>query len=245
MVRALPELFLLSLLVAGCAPVSSFSDSEPAFRTVLLGRSARGLPIDAYVFPGTRPGVFILGGIHGSESAGAALVAALVQGLVQHPEWRAGREVVLIPRANPDGLEAHTRTNANGVDLNRNFATRNFRPRRSHGDWPLSEPETRVVTGAVLRYQPSCVISVHAPLGCIDPDGGSASQRLAQELAAVSGLPVRDLPTLPGSMGTYVGIERNLTMITYELDRPELPPSGLAAYLRPHLIALAVAIHKG
>ena len=33
----------------------------------------------------------------------------------------AGKQVVLVPATNPDGLAANQRVNAHGVDVNRNF----------------------------------------------------------------------------------------------------------------------------
>lgn len=212
---------------------------------VELGRSVSGRAIEALVFGGSEGCVLILGGIHGSEPASADLVDHLARHLELHPEARAGRQVVLIARANPDGLAAGTRWNARGVDLNRNFATGNFRASARSGAVALSEPETRALVVAIARYRPSCIVSVHCPLNCIDADGGDASYALARKMARVSPLPLGDLPALPGSLGSYGGNELGLKMITYELDR-QLPPQGRRrAYLDRHLAALLVAVREG
>jgi hypothetical protein len=64
-------------------------------------------------------------------------------------------------------------------------------------------------------------------------------------MANVSPLPVRDIEALPGSLGSYVGNELGLRMITYELDRKRLPAHNPARYLEPHLAPLLIAIRKG
>lgn len=207
-----------------------------------LGRSVLGRPIEAIVFEGEHGSVMILGGIHGDEPLSSTLVERLAAHLRAHPQDCAGRTIVVIPRANPDGLAAGTRWNARGVDVNRNFSTRNFAAASRHGQVPLSEPESGALVAAIARYRPSCIISVHAPLNCIDADGGAASRRLAQQIARVSPLPLKDLPAHPGSLGSYAGSDLGLQMVTYELDRKEMPRWSAATYVRRHLKPLLVAI---
>ena len=240
-----PAVTVLALF--GCAqtgaPIPKLG-ADSVHQTVELGRSVRGRPIEGVVFPGREPSVFVLGGIHGSEPSSADLVEDLVDLLIEQPELRQGRMVLVLPRANPDGLATFERHNANNVDLNRNFEAENFKSGGTGGQTPLSEPESRLLVEVLRRYRPSCVISVHAPLNCIDPDGGAASTRLAEQMT-VGGLPIKDLEAMPGSMGTYVGIELGLAMVTYELDRKAVPAEKREEYLKPHLQALIVAIQKG
>jgi protein MpaA len=226
------------------AAVTPTPRAEAGPRTVLLGRSVQGRPIEASVFDGTRGCILILGSIHGDEMLAARLVERLAGYLKDHPEARANRTIVIIPRANPDGLAAGTRGNGRRVDVNRNFPTRNFERSKEHGLRPASEPETRALMGAIARYAPSCIVSVHCPLSCIDPDGGAASTSLAREIARHSPLPVKDLAALPGSLGSYAGDELHLQMVTYELDRRSLPSAQIAPYLERHLSALLTAIRE-
>jgi protein MpaA len=212
--------------------------------TVELGQSVQGRPIEALVFDGTGACVLILGGIHGDEPSASALVERLAERLKAHPEDAAGARVVLIPRANPDGLAAGTRWNARGVDLNRNFSTGNYSGGGRHGQEALSEPESRALVAAIARYQPACVVSVHSPLNCIDADGGPSSAALARQMALFSPLPVKDLVALPGSLGSYVGNQLRLKMVTYELDKKDLPSWAAAGYLDRHVKPLLVAIEQ-
>ena len=107
---------LLSLLVALliATPASA--------RTLLLGRSWQGRPIEAVEVgkpSGTR--LLVVGCIHGNETAGITIANAL--------ERLSPRDLDLwiVPDLNPDGVAADTRQNAHGVDLNRNFPWR-WRP---------------------------------------------------------------------------------------------------------------------
>lgn len=224
---------------------ATYNPAEPfSIEHSKVGLTIQGRVIGATVYSGGEdtPCVLIIGGIHGSEPSSTALVEHMGKHLREHPEVYAEKTVVLIPRANPDGLAAAIRYNARGIDLNRNFPTPNFRPSERHGREALSEPETLALVKTVRRYAPSTVVSVHAPLGCIDPDGGEASTRLAHRMAAVSPLPYKDLPALPGSMGSYVGVKLGRKMITYELDRKRITAVDAHSYLDKHLAALLLAI---
>jgi protein MpaA len=229
-----------ALALAACStPRGPF----PAAETI--GWSVEGRPVEALVFPGKGPPVLVIGGIHGDETAGAVLVEELGRSLAAYGGGPAEeRAAVLIPKANPDGLVAGTRTNSRGVDINRNFATRSFRPGGGHGPGPESEPETRAILEALARYRPSTVIAVHGPLACVDPDGGEESQCLARRILEESPLPLKDLSPHPGSLGTLAGIEMCLAMVTYELDRKRLPGTGRRAYLDPHVRALLAALQS-
>jgi protein MpaA len=210
-----------------------------------LGFSVQRRRIETVVFEGSRGSVMILGGIHGDEPASTDLVDLLVAHLEANPSATCGKRVVIIPRANPDGLAAGTRGNARNVDVNRNFCALNFRSSSAHGQDALSEPESRALVTAIATYRPQCIVSVHGPLDCIDPDGGPESEALARAMVAVSPLPYKDLPAMPGSLGSYAGVDLGIAMITYELDRKSTPAGDRTAYLQPHLRALLLAIEKG
>jgi hypothetical protein len=133
-------------------------------RLRIAGRSVRGEPIVRFELgPETKAGSAIaLGGIHAMEWIGVESALALVDSLLRD---RPARRVVIYPLLNPDGYrvaEANlrarrfrfVRANANGVDLNRNWAT-DWRPKKpfyqrfaflgTPGRHPGSEPEVRAV----------------------------------------------------------------------------------------------------
>jgi protein MpaA len=136
----------------------------------LIGRSVHGKPIVA-----TRYGdatsdrvILVVGVIHGDEHAGVRIV----QRLRRIAPTVEGAQLWIIPTVNPDGLKGHTRKNAHGVDLNRNFPYR-WRDDVPHsngyypGPRPASEPETRAVMAFVRRIQPDLSIWYHQPWGAV------------------------------------------------------------------------------
>ena len=130
--------------------------------------------------------------------------------------------ILFIPCLNPDGLQKGTRTNANGVDLNRNFPTQNWELTEKNeffgGETPASEIETRFVVDVIEKYQPKEILTLHAPFKIVNYDG--EAKALAEKISAIINYPVESsigYPT-PGSFGTYSGIEKNIPTITLELD---------------------------
>ncbi len=107
--------------------------------------------------------------------------------------------------ANPDGRAARTRTNANGVDVNRNFPARNFDTTNPvFGGKPLSQPESRALLETIEHIRPDLVVVAHSWNGktFINYDGPAGE--IAQRFSQSSGLPVEEssafAPT-PGSLG--------------------------------------------
>jgi len=180
-----------------------------------VGRSVRNRAIRCTVHGDDGETVLILGGIHGNEPASATLARELSRRLTRQPGLRSGRRVVIAPAVNPDGLAANTRYNARGVDLNRNFETSNWNGARPHGPRPLSEPESRYITGLVRRYRPARIVSIHQPLTCVDYDG--PGRELAEAMSRACDLPVRKLGCRAGSLGSYTGEDLGIPTITLEL----------------------------
>lgn len=211
--------------------------------TEVLATSAGARPIEVHRFIGPNPRyrALIFFSIHGDERPAAELARAFGTWLEEHPEaWRE-REVCFIPVANPDGLAALTRVNAAGVDVNRNFPAENWHTqargaRYNPGPHACSELETRCLMSLIDRLPPDWIVSVHAPLACVDWDG--PAEDLARAMAAANGLPARKVgyPT-PGSFGSWAGVDRGLPVVTLELDN-RLEPEDLER----QLAGLAVAV---
>jgi protein MpaA len=178
-----------------------------------------------YVF-GTGPDVtFVFAAIHGDEPTAAYVGRKLLESLRSSPELNAGRTVALLPLANPDGATAGTRTNANGVDCNRNFPAANWKARlwgrANSGARPGSEPETAAVIKAIESMKPARIISIHSGLRCNNPDGPVGAAELAASLARYNGYPVQasvGYPT-PGSFGSWAGNDLGIPVVTLELPR--------------------------
>jgi protein MpaA len=183
----------------------------------VIGQSVQGRPITCQTHGHGPDTILIIATIHGDESAGTPLLGCLAEHLQTDAELLEGRRVLLVPIANPDGLDARRRHNARGVDLNRNFPADNFTRRRQHGTSPLSEPESAALQELIANEQPARIISLHEPLSCVDYDGPAAD--LAQHIAAAGRLSVRKLGSRPGSLGAYAGGTLNVPIITLELPK--------------------------
>jgi len=135
--------------------------------TNVIGTSVQGRPIKAYrIGDATAPvkAVFI-GGIHGNESQPSKILLNLMSG----PTVR-GAAIWVIPRMNPDGIVHQRRSNARGVDLNRNFPVDWVRQPAPYysGPGPASEPETRAVLRFLRSVDPDRVVILHQPLYGVD-----------------------------------------------------------------------------
>lgn len=166
--------------------------------------------------------VLIIGVFHGDEPQGKQLIIKYLR------ENKQQKNLLFIPCLNPDGMQNNTRTNANGVDLNRNFPTKNWGEDTSKagdnpadyygGTSPASENETQFVIDVIEKYQPKLILTLHAPYKIVNYDG--PAKEIAQKISNIIGYPVEEsigYPT-PGSFGTYCGVERNIPTITLELD---------------------------
>ncbi|MDZ4696759.1 MAG: DUF2817 domain-containing protein [Deltaproteobacteria bacterium] len=195
----------------------------------IMGYSTLGRPIPVGRF-GRQDGgcVLLIGGVHGDEPTSTEAIVALVGSWMSVPPAGLPR-VLVVPALNPDGLSAGTKNSARDVDLNRNWPSRNFTrehgPGYDPGSAPLSEPESRALAELVERESPTAIIAVHAPFACINPDGPAAAW--ADRVSGACGWPaVADLgyPT-PGSLGSWLGVDRGLPMLTIEF-----PPGPLVAF---------------
>jgi protein MpaA len=199
--------------------------TKPAWEQIEIGKSVNGLPIRATVFGNGKKVILVMGGIHGNEPAGAALAGALERSL-RTESISPGLKIIVIPEANPDGLKAGTRQNARNVDLNRNFPSKSWQPaatkdRYQPGPAAASEPETNAFVALLDQYLPALIVSIHAPLNCVNWDG--PAEFVAKLLADATGYPLKHdigYPT-PGSLGTFAGIDRKIPTITLELRAQE------------------------
>ena len=215
--------FFAALVFSGCAQ-PDFKKSELPTTTLpvqhrLAGLSVRNRPIMCLVHGFGSDVILIMATIHGNEPAGTPLVNQLNDYLQQHQELLAGRTVVLLPVANPDGHALGKRYNINGVDLNRNFEAANRRIDVHGGSEALSEPEARAIKQLILEYMPDRIVSIHQPLVCIDYDG--PGQMLAEQMARYCDLPVKKLGARPGSLGSYAGVTLGIPIITFEMKKDD------------------------
>ena len=200
----------------------------------VLGSSVLGKPILGYRWnDGAGDAVLILGAIHGDERESGRLATALLERWQGSSSALHGQHVVLVETVNPDGWDARTRKNANGVDLNRNFP---YRWRKSapgnatHGGRaPLTEPEARIMHELLGRGSFKAIVALHSCRRCggVNNYDGPA-RRLAEQMAEHNGYTVTgewSQPT-PGSFGTFAGKLRKIPTLTLEMPRG-MPSAGM------------------
>ncbi len=127
-----------------------------------LGKSAGGADLNVLVFTqdgysdplsmaaNRKPTVWVIAQQHGNEPAGAEAALELMHRLVQ-TDLRQVLDrinVVVMPRANPDGAASHQRETKNKGDMNRDHVF-------------LGLQETQRLHAAMNRYPPSVVIDAH------------------------------------------------------------------------------------
>jgi protein MpaA len=200
-----------------------------SFDPRVYGQSAQGRPLEVWLPPNAPPArldVLVCAGIHGEEPETTVAVSSALRSI--EPTQLA---CAVVLSANPDGLARGTRGNARGVELNRNFPSRDWTPAPSPhkftradpqdvllspGPEPGSEPETRALMKLIGELRPRHVVAVHAPLACvIDP----LPTPLGRWLAAGAGLPLKPDsggPT-PGTLDTWAREHADANAVTFEL----------------------------
>lgn len=227
-----------------------------SFKWLHFRKSVKGDPLMWYVFGDEKKRTsktnttVILCTVHGDEIVPTKFCFDILNHLKQNPEIVQDDDLVIVaPIVNPDSffIKRPTRTNANGVDVNRNFPTRDWErdalrlwknrygkdKRRFPGNKYMSEPETIFQVNLLMRYRPKKVISVHAPLTLLDYDGPAnnelhtkkekveqhkARELLVQMSEKAAGYKVINYPYFPGSLGNFAGNE--LRIPTYTLELP-------------------------
>lgn len=203
-------------------------------------KSVNGIPILISKFaplPKRKPlgKILVIGGTHGDELTSVSVTMRWIEQLRKNHSglfhWH------MTPLMNPDAVlkPGATRTNENGVDLNRNMPSDDWdekalkywnnksakNKRKFPGEKPASEPETQWLIDEINHFKPDAIISVHAPYGVVDFD--SLSLNTAPK--SLGKLHLNLLGTYPGSLGNYAGINRNIPVITLELPHSWEMPS--------------------
>lgn len=158
--------------------------------------------------------ILVIGVFHGDEPQGKFIIDEYLK--------NKSSNLLFIPCLNPDGMKSNTRVNSNGVDLNRNFPTKNWELSDTDqffgGDSPACEIETKFVIDVIEEYKPKAILTLHAPYKVVNYDG--PAEEISEKISEIIDYPVESsigYPT-PGSFGTYCGIERNIPTVTLELD---------------------------
>lgn len=164
--------------------------------------------------------IYLIAGVHGDEVEGVYVLEQLFN-------WIKGKNCIglpllVIPVLNIDGYSVNTRINANGVDLNRNFPSKNWTNTASEkkyfpGATPLSEPENQYLVELFEKHPPKCILSFHSWKPMLNFNG--KCEHIAKFLGKYNNYPVEGdigYPT-PGSLGEFATEKYNSPVLTYEL----------------------------
>ena len=132
-----------------------------------------------------RPASVVLAGQHGDEPAGAEALIVVAQDLASGRLERIldRVDVVLLPRANPDGAARFQRGAADGADINRDHLL-------------LNTPEAQAQARLMVEFEPIVVLDLHEyPVGGAFVEKFGALQRFDVLLQAAT---VANLPPFVG-----------------------------------------------
>ncbi|MDQ3739245.1 MAG: peptidoglycan-binding protein [Actinomycetota bacterium] len=213
---------------------SSYTPTHYPIETRTLGRSVNGHKITAWRY-GTPGGkvVVAMGQIHGNEPGGTMIAAYLR--VLGAP---VGIDMWVIDSSNPDGWRAQTRTNARGVDLNRNFDSGNWvYGGRGTGTYSgrraASEPETRAVQRLLDDVRPRLMIVWHQVGRHVDDNRSVGNYDLLRQYSSLTGYPIQptgSCTTCGGTATSYVNLKfANSTAFTVEM-----PSSFTYGHARNH-----------
>jgi Zinc carboxypeptidase len=176
--------------------VNDLARRTPYLRVRIIGRSQENRAIPLLIFarpPVTgsdlekngRPTVLIIGQQHGNEPAGGEAALALAAELSADSatgsglKWLDRVNVLIVPRANPDGAHHFVRGLVNGADVNRDHLLE-------------STPEGRALGHVFTEYQPDVVLDCHefgVKTRWLEKFGGLQRHDALIQYATVSNLP--------------------------------------------------------
>ena len=115
-----------------------------------------------------KPVVNFNAAMHGNENCGTELTLYMMSYLLDNYSIDSrvtnivnNTEIYFVPSVNPDGLVNRTRTNTNGVDINRNFSWA-WVSGADHGSSAFSERESTAIKNFYYLINPNVAIDYHS-----------------------------------------------------------------------------------
>lgn len=222
------------------------------FRVERFGEAA-GCPLFALTkrTPGPRPRIYLSAGIHGDEPAPplALLETIVAGGFDDRAVW------FICPLLNPAGFLRHTRENAEGVDLNRDYKALRSQEIRGHARWLQRQPNFHLAiclhedweAGGFYLYElnPTGAPSLAGPMiaavenVCLIETAEVIDGRAIAEPGIIR--PIDD-PALRELWPESIYLRAHHTQLGYTIETPSALP--LARRIAAHQAALDAAIAR-
>ncbi len=149
--------------------------------------------------------VLVIGVFHGEEPQGKYIIERYLN---EKDFLDIKNNMYFIPCLNPYGMGKNVRGNKNGVDINRNYPTRNWELSQKDefysGPTPASETETKFMMEVLEKVKPHIILTLHAPLKCVNFDG--PARAISKKISEITCYPVLEnigYP-LPAHLGRIV-----------------------------------------
>jgi protein MpaA len=212
-----------------------------------IGTSTLGMPIQAFKFGDGRPEIVVVAGMHGDEIEAIHLAHSTMRelfGEASQPILHKTGSVIIIPILNPDGFSLARRWTSNGVDLNRNFPSKDWTPVASCERYPPgphagSEPETQSLVEFLRKTRPKIVLDIHSYRESVLMPTWSGDhsrvEKLASNFAAEVEIEIqRDSLGYPVQGGLHTWCqEHGITHFTFEVLRDLSQGNIDSRYLKP------------
>jgi protein MpaA len=204
----------------------------------------------AYFYGSGPTTVLFTGGIHGDEASGTYIM----QDWAAHLDANAyklapGKQVVIVPNLNPDGIAANRRYNMNNVNVDRNFPSSDWISDitltdgrvlpRGGGATPLSEPETQAIAELTSSLKVRAAISFHSSGALVGANKVADSVAIGSAYARGVGYGTMFYNpesimgyTLTGEYETWMGEKFGIPAVLIEL------PTATGRYFSRHLSTL-------
>ena len=195
-----------------------------------IGESVMGRDINIFDVGNGPIRILFIGGLHTGRENNTRLLAGEILSyfLGKSQEVPDNITLYILPNANPDGVVANSHNNSNGVDLNRNWPTRDWRNDPYHpsygrilgagGTAPLSESETKSLNSFILEKKPAIVFTWHSRAGTVGGNNIGFADTLANIYAISSGYNYIDQWPYYEVTGSFTDAMRELTIPAVDIE---------------------------
>ena len=129
--------------------LDNLSDS---FKVKIEGKSVLGKPIYSVQYGQGKTKIYMWSQMHGDEATCTKAIIDFFEVLSNDNEYsdfiQSKYNLYIVPLANPDGAEVHTRENINKIDLNRDVQD-------------CTQPESKILKQIFENFQPDYCLNMH------------------------------------------------------------------------------------